>query len=631
MCGICGTYGFVDKDLLKKMCNAIAHRGPDDEGYYYDVDVMLGMRRLKVIDLNAGNQPIYNEDESIVVVYNGEIYNYKENREYLEGKGHKFYTQSDTETIVHLYEEFGDGFVERLRGMFAIAIWDSSRKKLFLARDRIGIKPLYYFIKNGVLIFASELKAILRYPLIEKEINFHALHDYLTYMCVPAPDTIFRDVYKLEPGHMIICEKGKIEMKKYWDVSLNPDCTADLFKDENAIKERMYELIRESVKMHLISDVPLGVFLSGGLDSSTMVAIISEFLDSPVKTFSMGFEDDYYNELGNARLVAKRFGTEHHEYVVCPPSIEDIQHILSFFDEPFADSSAIPTYYISKYTRQNATVALSGDGGDEVFGGYGNYKADKIGLLYRKIPLFIGKKLIPFIVEAIPDVSNNHSRKSQIKKILNLSHMTPERGHIFWLSCFSEDTKSELYAENRLIQLLGEDSMDKYSSFFDGCDRNDFINRCIRVDIKTILPNDYLTKVDRMSMANSLEVRVPLLDHELVEFAVSISGKYKLRGLTTKYLIKKIMKEKLPDEIIGGIKKGFSIPLSKWFREDFSALINEFLSEDIIKKRGYFNYDFIKRISNEHLLGLKDNSKQLWTLIGFEIWHRNLNRISGML
>jgi len=626
MCGICGAYGVTDKDLLKKMCGTISHRGPDDEGHFIDFDVMLGMRRLKIIDLHTGNQPIYNEDKSIVVVYNGEIYNFKEIRNELKEKGHKFYTRSDTETIVHLYEEVGYKCVESLRGMFAFALWDSSKKKLILARDRVGIKPLYYYIKDGVLIFASELKALLTYTDITREINFHALHDYLTYMCVPAPDTILRDIYKLEPGHMIICENGKIQMKKYWDLCAHRNTSINLYKKESDIEKKMEELMKESVKMHLISDVPLGVFLSGGLDSSTIVAMVSDISNSPVKTFSIGFEDDYYNELDNARLVAQRFGTEHHEYIVKPISTEDIQNILYFFDEPFADSSAIPTFYVSKYTRQNAAVALSGDGGDEIFGGYGNYKADKIGLLYKKIPSLIRNGLIPSILRAMPGAPDNLSKKAQFKKILSIGHMKPEEGHVYWLSCFSEDAKRELYAADVLKEILGNNSMNRYISFFDKCDMTDFINRCICVDIKTVLHNDYLTKVDRMSMANSLEVRVPLLDHKLLEFAVSIDSKYKLRWLMAKYLLKKIMKNKLPDKIIKGRKKGFSLPLARWFRENFSVLLNEFLSEDIIKKNGYFDYKFINCLSDEHLSGIKDNSKQLWTLICFEIWRRRFVR-----
>jgi asparagine synthase (glutamine-hydrolysing) len=506
--------------------------------------------------------------------------------------------------------------------MFAFAVWDSVKKSLFLARDRIGIKPLYYYFKNGILIFASELKALLEYSGIKREINFYALHDYLTYMCVPEPATIFNDVYKLSPGHMLIYENGKLEIRKYWDVNLYLDKTGNFFKDEMAAAENMNELIKDAVKTHLISDVPLGVFLSGGMDSSTIVSIMSEIAGTDIKTFSIGFEDPYYNELDNARIVAERFGTKHNEYIVSPQSIDSIEDILYYFDEPFADSSAIPTYYVSKYSKGQVTVALSGDGGDEAFGGYGNYKADKIGMFYRKLPSFLKDKVIHKIVGKLNESSASMSKAGRIKKLFKIFNMSPEEGHIFWLSCFSEDAKKKMYYNEHLKQLLPFNSIDRYSSFFKNCKSDDFINSCICVDIKTVLPNDYLTKVDRMSMANSLEVRVPFLDHKLMEFTVSINSKYKLRGLTTKYLFKKIMKNKLPDAIIRGKKKGFSIPLTRWFREDFSVLINEFLSESAIKKRGYFNSAFIKCLCEEHKEGKRDNSKLLWTLICFEIWHR---------
>ncbi len=621
MCGICGAYGLSDQELLKKMCSAMMHRGPDDEGHYFDSDVMLGMRRLKVIDLATGSQPIYNEDRSVVVVYNGEIYNYMELRDELVKAGHIFKTNSDTETIVHLYEEYGDDFINRLRGMFAFALWDAERKRLILARDRIGIKPLYYYFKNGILLFASEIKSLLVYPEISREINYNALHDYLTFGYVPAPNTIFADIYKLLPGYMLLCEDGKVTIKQYWDIN-NGDYKELSEYDENELSAQLLRLMEESIRMHLISDVPLGVFLSGGTDSSTITALASEIFGRPLKTFSIGFEDDYHNELYNAGLVAKRYRTEHHEFVVKPAHIDLLEDILYYFDEPFADSSAIPTYFVSRCARGDVTVALSGDGGDEVFGGYGNYKADKIGLVYRRLPTFIKDKIIPFGIDKFIHETNYYSKGQQIRKVMNMANLPPEHGHIFWLSCFGEDGKRELYKREEFKECLKHNSLDRYMTFFVDRNNNDFINKCIYTDIKTVLPDDYLTKVDRMSMANSLEVRVPLLDHKLVEFALCIPSKYKLRGLTTKYLLKKIMRDKLPKEIINGKKMGFSIPLAKWFTEDFSKLINEYLSKGIIQKRGYFNYDFVEFLSNDHFAGRKDNSKLLWTLICFEIWHR---------
>lgn len=620
MCGICGTYDLVDEDLLKRMCGAIAHRGPDDEGHYVDSDVMLGMRRLRIIDIETGSQPIYNEDRNIVVVFNGEIYNYKENREFLEKKEHRFYTQSDTETIVHMYEEFGIiGCVERLRGMFAFALWDRCNKTLFLARDRLGIKPLYYHLDNGKLLFSSEIKSLLEYKELRREVNLNAVHDYLTYMCVPAPQTIFKDIYKLEPGCILICKNGETKVEKFWDVSRFIQSSENI-SDEREISYKLSELMKESIRMHLISDVPLGVFLSGGLDSATIVAMASEVMDRPIKTFSIGFEEKDYSEIDNARIMAKRFNTDHHEFIVRPLSIEEIVNIISTFDEPFADSSAIPTHAVSKCAREYVTVALSGDGGDEIFGGYGNYRADKIGIALRNVPGFT-RRGVRSMIGSLPASSDGKSSLSKIMKILDLSLMPPEKGHLYWLAAFSNEAKRQLYSNNALHEYIDNDSLNFYGRYFDSCISDDFINRCICVDIKGVLQNDYLTKIDRMSMANSLEVRVPFLDHKLLEFAVSISSKFKLNGFTTKYLLKKVMKDKLPGEIINGKKKGFSIPLSKWFKEDFSILIQEFLSENAIKKRGYFNFNFVKRMVDNHLSGKQDNSKQLWTLICYEIWH----------
>jgi len=620
MCGICGSCGIVDRDLLSRMCGAMVHRGPDDEGHYVDGQVMLGMRRLKIIDLETGNQPIFNEDRTVAVVYNGELYNFRENRQFLEERGHRFSTRSDTETIVHLYEEYGDECLSKMRGMFAFALWDLKRRRMLLARDRLGIKPFYYWEKGGRLLFASELKCLLEHPSLDKTIHFGALHDYLTYLCVPAPDTIFRDVRKLEPGHFMIWQDGRTEIRRYWNAADHLDA-ADENRGEDALGERLYELMRDSVRRHLVSDVPIGVFLSGGLDSGTLVAIASEVSDQPVKTFCIGFDDPVYNEADQARRVAERYGTDHHEYIVGPADMGEIEEILRFFDEPFADSSAIPTYFVSKYTRQTATVALSGDGGDEAFGGYGNYRADRIGQWLRKAPSAAGG-ILSLIAEAIPDSGNGLSAAAQVKKLLSLREMTPEQGHVFWLRCFSDDLKEKLYSDARLRACLATDSLNRYRSAFGGCRTADFINACICVDVKTVLPNDYLTKVDRASMANSLEVRVPFLDHELMEFCLSLESRYKLKGLSTKHLLKNVMGKRLPREILEGKKKGFSIPLSRWFREGFSSLLGEYLSEDRVRRRGYFEPSFVRKLCEQHAAGHRDFSKELWTLICFEIWHR---------
>lgn len=623
MCGICGSYGLSDEVVLKKMCATLTHRGPDDEGHYLGDDVMLGMRRLKVIDLETGNQPIFNEDRSVVVVYNGEIYNFREIRKELEEKNHTFRTHSDTESIVHLYEEYGDACVNKLRGMFAFALWDIKKKRLLIARDRIGIKPLYYYHNGNSIIFASEIKALLTHPGVSKEINYTALHNYLTYLYVPAPETIFRNIFKLLPGHQLVYENGSMVTKQYWDINRGDYGFSDLENwSEKELSEKVYALLQESIEKHMISDVSLGVFLSGGTDSASIVSIASELSSKPVKTFSIGFEDAYHNELDNAKLVAERYGTDHHEFVVTPPDIDLIEDIIGSFDEPFADSSAIPTYFVSKCAKEHVTVALSGDGGDEIFGGYGNYKADKICHYYRKLPGLLRDDLIPFFINSLQEKENPFSAGQQLKKLLEMSKMSPGAGHAFWLSVFNTDLKEKLDKTGFLRDLLPVDSLDCYQTYFDTVNTNDFLNRNIHVDIKTVLPDDYLTKVDRMSMLNSLEVRVPFLDHKLLEFGTAMPGKYKLNGLTSKYLLKKMMKNRLPNNIITGKKKGFSVPLSKWFKQDFSVLIDKYLSEEVIKKRGYFNYDTIAMLSNDHIRRRKDNSKYLWTLICLEIWHR---------
>jgi len=623
MCGICGAYGSNDRDILHRMCRAMVHRGPDHQGEFYDEHVMMGMRRLKIIDLETGNQPIYNEDRSIALVYNGEIYNFKELRSELKKKGHRFTTNTDTEAIVHLYEERGEAFLSGLRGMFAFSLWDSKKRRLILARDRIGIKPLYYYQKDGIFLFASEIKSIMAHPGFSRDICYQALHDYLTYQYIPAPQTIFENLYKLLPGHTLTFGSGEVTVKKYWDI-LDGDNDSGLRSGPD-LASLSYELthrLQEAVNMHLVSDVPLGVFLSGGIDSGALVALASELSEQPVKTFSIGFEDDYLNELDNARLVANRYGTDHQEFVLKPPGLDSIEDIIGCFDEPFADSSAIPTYFVCKCAKEHVTVALSGDGGDEIFGGYGNYKADKLTHWYRKLPAPVRDQFLPLLVKRLSENRSRSSRVDQIKKLLATAALPPEQGHVFWLSVFNEDLKKEVYRSEKLRQ-IDIDSLDLYLHYFDQFPKNlDYLNRCIFVDMKTVLPDDYLTKVDRMSMAHSLEVRVPLLDNRLLEFAAGISSDLKLRGLTTKYLFKKAMRSRLPHEVLYCRKKGFSMPLARWFRHDFNQLISEYLAEDVLKRRGYFDFKAVNRVADAHLKGKEDNSKFLWVLVCLEIWHR---------
>jgi asparagine synthase (glutamine-hydrolysing) len=577
------------------------------------------MRRLKVIDLESGNQPIFNEDRSVVIVYNGETYDFKKTRTDLESKGHKFYTHSDTEVIVHLYEEYGIDCVKYLRGMFAFALWDKKQKQLLIARDRVGIKPLYYYHKGQDLLFASELKALLTYTGLKREINLEAFDDYFSYMCVPGSGAIFKDVYKLEPGHIMLCANNTVKISKYWDAADYLDRGEKL--SEAQAGEKLMFLMEDAIKTHLISDVPLGVFLSGGLDSGAIVSMASKFGSGRVKTFSMGFSDARYNELDMARLTAQKFNTEHHEHTVSPMPLSELNKIQSFFDEPFADSSAIPTYYVSRYARENVTVALSGDGGDEIFGGYGNYKADKIALALRNLPLGLGQRVLPMLAKMILPGEDSLSGRAQLRKLLSLGAMKPQEAHTFWLACFSREDKARLYSAE-IQKIIRPSFVEKYSRMFDGMRGKDFLNKCMCADFKGVLANDYLVKVDRMSMANSLEVRVPFLDHPLVEFSLGLDSRYKVRGLTTKYLLKKVMAQILPPNIIKGRKRGFSIPLRQWFKEDFSRLLNELLSYDAVRKQGYFNAQYIEKLKKEHLTHKRDHTRYLWALVCFELWKR---------
>jgi len=621
MCGIVGSTGFTSEKIIKKMCRTLRHRGPDSEGYYIGDNIALGMRRLKIIDLETGDQPIFNDDKSIVTVFNGEIYNYEQLRNNLIKIGISLKTKSDTETIVYLYQQYGDEFVNYLRGMFAIAIWDKKKKRLVLARDRMGIKPLYYYYNNGKLIFSSEIKSILCSPDVSKELDFIALHHYLTFGYIPAPLSIFKNIYKVLPGHLLIYEDQTIHSKKYWDIR-NNDINNDDFDNQKEIEQKLIELIEESIRLHMISDVPVGAFLSGGLDSGSIVALASKLSKRPIKTFSIGFDDDYLNELDNARLLAKMYKTDHSEFIVGPTDIDVLEDIMYYYDEPFADSSAIPTYFVSKFASNYVKVALSGDGGDEIFAGYGNYKADKIGQVLNKLPISLNNKFIQSIFNWLPASNNLLDFNNQIKKIAKISSLEPEIGHVYWLSIFNEDAKKQLYLSDEFNKLNTIDSLKLYRNYFQHFKDGDFINTCINVDIKTVLPDDYLTKVDRASMANSIEVRVPFLDHKLVEFSTAIPSKMKLKGLTTKKLLKNIMKNELPEKVRLGRKKGFSIPLNRWFRQDFNVLTDEYLSTSRLNKMGYFNSSFIENQIKEHSCGIKDNSKILWTLVAFEIWHK---------
>lgn len=625
MCGICGIYKFsrqdtVEESILIAMRNTLIHRGPDDEGLYLNGNVGLAMQRLKIIDLEGGHQPMSNEDGTLWLVYNGEVYNYLELREFLIKKGHHFSTQSDTEVILHLYEEYGENCVEKLIGMYAFALWDTQQEKLFLARDRLGIKPLFFYYDEHQFIFGSEIKAILATG-VKREIDYDALNHYFSLFYVPTPHSIFQGIRKLPPGFILNCKKGDVSIRQYWNVSYNPSANNSK-QDEDYYFDRVSELIRAAVRRQLCSDVPLGAFLSGGIDSSTVVAFMSELSTTPVKTFSIGFEEKSYNELDEARMVAQAFGTDHHELVVRPNMVELAPKLVEYFDEPFADYSAIPTYLVSQMAREYVTVALSGDGGDEIFAGYQTHYAYKIANLYRRIPKVVRRGVIDKLVKMLPVSTNRISFDYMAKRFVDGVDMSYQRGHFWWKAIFTDDEKRELFLPELWIKIEEQDSFSVFDNYFQQVRDIDILNQLLYVDLKTFLLDDNLTKVDRMSMANSIEVRVPLLDHELVEFAAQIPTSLKLRGFTTKYILRKIVKDKLGSSAISNLpKRGFTIPLPVWLQGDLKDFVRQLLAPEKIKQIGLFNYSYIQQLLREHELNLKDNNRQIWCLVAFVLWY----------
>jgi asparagine synthase (glutamine-hydrolysing) len=620
MCGIGGIVyrdrdRSVNQDDLQRMCGTMIHRGPDDEGFYVNQHVGLAMRRLNIIDLVTGHQPISNEDGRIWIVFNGEIYNFPELRVELEKQGHRFSTNSDTEAIVHLYEEYGRDCVKKLNGMFAFAIWDRRKQSLFLARDRLGVKPLYYFLDDHCLVFGSELKAILAYNEIPRQIDLEALDSFLTAEYIPAPLSIFQGIKKLPPAHTLIMREGKVSIDRYWDLEFNRSygCEEDLC-------ETLGELLKDAVRIRLISDVPLGAFLSGGLDSSAIVCLMSEITGRPVKTFSIGFDDPSYNELQYARVVARQFNTEHHELTIQPDVVHLVQDLVRYLDEPLADVSIFPTYLVSQLARQHVTVALSGDGGDELFAGYEWYIANKIASYYRKVPAFLKDGWIPRLVDCIPPSSHKKGLTNKLKRFVEGSVLPDSLQHFRWNMFATEESKKQLYSEE-LQRSLGQiNAYDRFSDHFQTTDHADPLWQQQVADIKTYLADDILVKVDRMSMANSLEARTPFLDYRLVEFATGLPSHLKLKGLQTKYLLKRCMASKLPRTVLNRKKEGFSIPMKNWLKQELRPLMQDLLSPARMKNGGFFNPSYVQRLMTDHLKGVANHGHQLWSLMMFEIW-----------
>ncbi len=623
MCGIAGiieTSRPVDREALRRMTNALRLRGPDDEEYHVaegqggGASVGLGFRRLAIIDLGGGRQPMCNEDGSLWIVCNGELYNYQELRPELEAKGHRFRTHCDIETLLHLYEELGEECVTRVNGMFAAAIWDAKAQTLFLARDRLGKKPLYYRATPTQVLFGSEVKALLQHPACPRELDRKSLSKYLAYEYVPSPHCIFKGINKLPAGHSLTWKRGETRIRRYWDLQF-PEHPA--VRPEAEIAEELRARLKEAVRLRLISDVPLGVFLSGGIDSSSVVAMMAELRPaSQIKTFAIGFEERSFDESRHARRVAEFFGTEHHQEILqSRVLLEMLPDVAAFLDEPFADASVIPTYLLSQFTRRHVTVALGGDGGDELFAGYPTFLAHRFARFYR-MPQALHAGLVRPLANLLPVSRQNFSLDFKIKRFLRGAGAPPAIRDQIWLGAFTPAEQ-----EGLLEGMSGEiDRYEDVARVEKDCTASDPMARLIYQYCKLYLAGDILVKVDRASMACSLEARAPFLDYTFVEFANSIPSNLKLKGLQTKHILKEAMRGKLPPDILKRGKKGFGIPIGKWFRSDLKDLVQDTLSERRIREQGIFNHRTISRLLTDHLQGARDTRKELWTLFMFQLW-----------
>ena len=606
MCGITGFVRndgkLVDEALLARMNEAIRHRGPDEDGFYVNGSVGMAMRRLAIIDLKGGQQPIHNRDRTAWIVFNGEIYNYLELREKLEKLGHTFYTHSDTEAIVHAYDQYGFDCPKHLRGMFAFAIWNERDQELFLARDRVGKKPLLYSLVNGQLIFASEFSALLLHPDVSRDIEPEALDYYLSFMCIPAPLTAYRAIRKLEPGHWLRWRKGEIEVQRYWQ----PDFTKKLAIDEEEAGERTVDVLRDAVRVRLMSEVPLGAFLSGGIDSSAVVALMAQESSERVKTFSIGFDEQDFSELHHARRIAEHVGADHHEFIVRPDAVEVLPMLVEHYGEPYADSSAVPTYYVAKETRKHVTVALNGDGGDESFAGYERYAAMELSEKYRRVPSFLRESVIKETVNLIPTSPTKRSMARSVQRLLDgVSRPRVDR-YTHWVSVFNDETKKPLYSNFFREQTLQADATGLLGTWFKRANGIGIVDAMLLTDQMTYLPNDLLVKVDIATMAVSLEARSPFLDHHVIEFAASLPQNLKLRRLTTKYLLKKVLRKLLPSENLNRRKMGFGVPIGHWFRGKMQPFLREVILSDKALRRGLFQPETVRQLVELHTRGERD-------------------------
>ncbi|MGH7392611.1 MAG: asparagine synthase (glutamine-hydrolyzing) [Candidatus Rokuibacteriota bacterium] len=624
MCGITGIVFSdrahpVDRDLVRRMTSTLAHRGPDADGYLFDAGAALGHRRLSIIDLSTGDQPIYNEDRTRAVVFNGEIYNFRELRAELQARGHRFATVSDTEVIVHAWEEYGDDCIGRFRGMFALALWDARRRRLLLARDRVGKKPLYYAHDGERLVFASELKAILVDPSVKRVLNAEAIDDYLSFGAVPAPRTIYHGLAQLPPAHYLVWEDGRVEVTEYWDLAFQeaPE------RSEASWLEELEAVIGDAVRLRMISDVPLGAFLSGGVDSSAVVAAMAAQSARPIATTTVAFNERAFNEAAHARAVAASLGTDHRELLVEPRAAEILPKLVWHLDEPFADSSALPTYYVSWAARQRVTVALSGDGGDEVFGGYEwRYRLNLLEhAVRRRLPRSFRRGVLAPMAAVWPK-ADRLPRPLRWKFFLRNVSLDREQAYFHDMSLFTPGDKQQLLSPDFRRVLRDHDPFALFARHFARARDLDPLSRILYVDTKAYLANDILVKVDRMAMANSLEVRSPLLDHKVMEFAATVPSRLKFRGPTSKYLLKRYVEQRVPPAVVHRPKMGFAIPLGAWLRTDLRPLAEDLLLSPRAVQRGYFSPERVRGLWDAHQGGRRDHAHPLWALMMLEFWHR---------
>src|SRR5262245_12032573 len=629
---MCGIYGIVelregslpDQSVLPAMGRVITHRGPDDYGHYYDRRIAFGMRRLSIIDLAGGRQPVANETKTIWVVCNGELYNFEELRKDLQGRGHTFRCMSDTEVIVHLYEELGLDFLKRIRGMFAIALWDTHRSRLVLARDRLGKKPLYIYRQSDRVWFASEMKSLLEVTGIPRRLNAGALHEYLALGYVPAPWTLFDGIEKLLPGHCMVVEDGSAKHIQYWDVPVQPAES----HSEGEWVERVRERFLESVRIRMVSDVPLGAFLSGGIDSSAIVAAMANTCHQPVKTYSIGFEgtDNFYNELPYARIVAKAYRTDHHEIIVRPDIARLLPTLIWHMDEPIADSAFVTTYLVARLASESVKVILSGVGGDELFGGYRRYLGNHLAKYYRWLPKVATQTWFPHVVSRLPQ--DRHSPFKNIVRyadaFVRTAQLNPAERYMSYVTLFSHENQKALL-RNQIVEGplgLNEFASPTMAKHFQAHGNLSELHQLVYADLKTSLPDDLLSLTDKMTMAASIECRAPFVDHELVELTTAIPESLKIRGFRMKYLLKKVVEPWLPAEILHRKKRGFGAPMGAWLRNELSPLAQNLLSEEQTNRRGLFNWPFIKEILAKHYTQTHDYTDHLLALVNLELWCR---------